>query len=174
MVPTAWKDGDGSFWVSFCSKFIQWNLPDRFTVEGLITLFIAIVFTLLVPPSAGDGRPLIGRGRWSYFTERESHIIRNRVLLDDPRKAQGHIQITGKDIWQTVKQPRIIQHVLVTLVAMTGFQGITQYTPSMIKALGFDAVKANALSSVPVYCSMVWLVILSYASWVSLSTISVE
>jgi hypothetical protein len=132
----------------------------------LITLFIGIVFTLLVPPSAGDGRPLIAGGRWSYFTERESHIIRNRVLLDDPRKATGHIQITGKDIWQTLKQGRIMQHVFLTLVSMTAFQGITQYTPSMIKALGFDAVKANALTSVPVYCSMVWLVILSYAWWV--------
>jgi hypothetical protein len=133
-------------------------------VEGLITLFIGIVFTLLVPPSAGDGRPLIAGGRWSYFTERESHIIRNRVLLDDPRKAKGHIQISGKDILQTVKQPRIMQHVFLTLVSMAGFQGITQYTPSMIKALGFDAVKANALTSVPVYCSMVWLIILSFAS----------
>jgi hypothetical protein len=140
------------------------TLSDGFAVEGLITLFVAIIFTLLVPPSAGDGRPLIAGGRWSYFTERESHIIRNRVLLDDPRKAQGHIQITGQDIWQTLKQPRILQHALVTLVAMTSFQGITQYTPSMIKGLGFDAVKANALTSVPVYCSMVWLLILSYAS----------
>lgn len=117
-----------------------------------------------MPPSAGDGRPLIAAGRWSYFTERESHIIRNRVLLDDPRKARGHIQIKGRDILNTLKQPRIIQHVFVTLVSMTAFQGITQYTPSMIKSLGFDAVKANALTSVPVYCSMVWLLILSYAA----------
>lgn len=159
-----WRDGGGSSWVSSCFDCIQWNPADLFTVEGLITLFIGIVFTLLVPPSAGDGRPLIGGGRWSYFTKRESHIIRNRVLLDDPRKARGHIQITGQDIWQTLKQPRIMQHVFLTLVAMSGFQGITQYTPSMIKALGFDAVKANALTSVPVYCSMVWLVILSFAS----------
>ncbi|CAG8238474.1 unnamed protein product [Penicillium salamii] len=135
-----------------------------FLVEGLITLFIGIIFTLLVPPSAGDGRPLVAAGRWSYFTERESHIIRNRVLLDDPRKARGHIQITGRDILKTLKEPRIMQHVFLTLVAMTSFQGITQYSPSMIKSLGFDAVKANALNSVPVYCSMVWLLILSIAS----------
>ena len=58
-----------------------------FLVEGLITLFIGIIFTLFVPPAAGDGRPLIAMGRWSYFTERESHIIRNRVLLG--RSSQG-------------------------------------------------------------------------------------
>ncbi|KAF7521602.1 hypothetical protein PCG10_008217 [Penicillium crustosum] len=143
-----------------------------FLVEGLITLFIAIVFTLFVPPSAGDGRPLIAFGRWSYFTERESHIIRNRVLLDDPRKAKGHIQISGSDIWQTVKQPRILQHVFVTLVSMTGFTGLTQYTPSMIKGLGFGAVKANALASVPVYCGMVWLIVLSYAAILNVGWLS--
>ncbi|KAJ5740047.1 hypothetical protein N7533_012831 [Penicillium manginii] len=135
-----------------------------FLVEGLLTLFIGIFFTLLVPPKVGDGRPLISFGRWSYFTERESHIIRNRVLLDDPQKAQGHIQITWSDIKNTVKQPRIMQHVFLTLVSMSGFQGVTQYTPSMIKALGFDSIKANALTSVPVYCSIVWLTILSFAS----------
>ncbi|KAJ5385833.1 hypothetical protein N7509_008374, partial [Penicillium cosmopolitanum] len=107
-----------------------------FLVEGLLTLFIGIFFTLLVPPKAGDGRPLIAFGRWSYFTERESHII----------------------------QPRIMQHVFLTLVSMSGFQGITQYTPSMIKSLGFDSIKANALTSVPVYCSIIWLTILSLAS----------
>jgi hypothetical protein len=57
-----------------------------------------------------------------------------------------------------------MQHVFLTLVSMSGFQGVTQYTPSMIKALGFDSIKANALTSVPVYCSIVWLTILSFAS----------
>lgn len=139
---------------------------DMGIVEGLLTLFIGIAFTLFVPPKAGDGRALIGFGRCSYFTERESHIIRNRVLLDDPGKAHGHIQISKTDIWHTLKQPRILQHVLVTLVSMTGFQGLTQYTPSMIKSMGFSAIRANALASVPVYCSIVWLTILSVSAYV--------
>ncbi|KAJ5924256.1 hypothetical protein N7466_008443 [Penicillium verhagenii] len=133
-----------------------------FLIEGLITLFIGIVFTLLVPPSVGDGRPLIAFGRWSYFTERESHIIRNRVLLDDPKKARGHIQISKSDVWKALKNPRIMQHVFITLVSMSAFQGLTQYTPTMIKSLGFSSIKANALSSVPVYCGIVWLTILSF------------
>jgi hypothetical protein len=47
---------------------------------------------------------------------------------------------------------------------MSGFSGLTQYTPSMIKSLGFGAVRANALASVPVYCSMIWLLALSFAA----------
>jgi hypothetical protein len=142
------------------------NIP---SVEGLITLFVGIVFTLLVPPKAGDGRPLISFGRWSYFTERESHIIRNRVLLDDPRKAHGHIRISRSDICKTLTQPRIMQHVFLTLVAMSGFQGLTQYTPSMIKSMGFSAIRANTLAAVPVYCSIVWLTALSVSAYVNVA-----
>ncbi|CEJ56776.1 Putative Permease of the major facilitator superfamily [Penicillium brasilianum] len=140
-----------------------------FLVEGVMTLVIGVIFTLLVPPSAGDGRALISFGRWSYFTERESHIIRNRVLLDDPRKARGHIQISRSDIWQTLKQPRIMQHVFLTLVAMSGFQGLTQYTPTLIKTMGFSSIRANVLASVPVYCGIVWLTALAVAAdWTNL------
>ncbi|KAL4790557.1 major facilitator superfamily domain-containing protein [Aspergillus venezuelensis] len=137
-----------------------------FLVEGVITLNIAIFFVLFVPPAAGNGRPLISSitGRWSYFTPRESHIATQRVLLDDPSKAKGYIKITGRDIWNTIRQPRVIQHFFITLVAMSGFQGLTQYTPSMIKSFGFGAVRANALASVPVYCGMLWILILSYLS----------
>ncbi|KAL4925258.1 major facilitator superfamily domain-containing protein [Aspergillus undulatus] len=135
-----------------------------FLIEGVITLTIAIIFVLFVPPKAGDGRPLISAGRWSYFTPRESHIATQRVLLDDRNKAAGDIKITGRDIWNTVRQPRVIQHFFITLVAMSGFQGLTQYTPSMIKSFGFGAVRANALASVPVYCGMLLILILSYLS----------
>ncbi|KAL2807943.1 major facilitator superfamily domain-containing protein [Aspergillus granulosus] len=133
-----------------------------FLVEGVITLFIGVIFVLLIPPKVGDGRPLVSGGRWSYFTPRESHIATQRVLLDDPRKATGHLKITGWDILKTIRQPRVIQHFFITLVAMSGFQGLTQYTPSLIKSFGFSAVRANALASVPVYCGMLWILILSY------------
>ncbi|OJJ87961.1 uncharacterized protein ASPGLDRAFT_64029 [Aspergillus glaucus CBS 516.65] len=113
---------------------------------------------------AGDGRPLISMGRWSYFTERESQVIRDRVILDDPLKVQGHIKITGRDIWDTIRKPNVIQHFMVSLVAMSAYQGLTHYTPSMIKSFGFDSVDANALASVPVYCSMVWTLVLAYLS----------
>lgn len=134
----------------------------RSIVEGLITIFAGIIFVLFLPPRVGDGRPLASFGRWSYFTDRESRVIKDRVILDDPIKARGHIRITGEDIIRTARNPRIIQHFFITLVSMSAVQGLTQYTPSMIKSLGFSAVRANALASVPVYCFMVLLVILSY------------
>ncbi|KAL4985333.1 major facilitator superfamily domain-containing protein [Aspergillus falconensis] len=123
-----------------------------FLVEGVMTLFIGKIFVSLVPPKAGDGRPLISsfNGRWSYLIPRESHIANSRI--------------TDRDIWNTVHRPRIIQHFFITLVAMSGTQGLTQYMPSMIKSFGFSAVRANALASVPAYCGMLWVLVLSYLS----------
>ena len=135
-------------------------------MEGLITIFAGFVFTLFIPPKAGDGRPLISGGRWSYFNKRESQIIRDRVLLDDPLKAQGHIKITGRDIWDTVRQANVIQHFFISLISMSAYQGLNHYTPSMIKSFGFGNVNANALASVPVYCSMVWTLALAYLAYV--------
>lgn len=135
-------------------------------MEGLITIFAGFIFTLFIPPKAGDGRPLISGGRWSYFTERESQIIRDRVVLDDPLKTQGHIKITGRDIWDTVRQANVLQHFFISLISMSAYQGLNHYTPSMIKSFGFGSVNANALASVPVYCSMVWTLALSYIAYV--------
>ncbi len=133
-----------------------------FLIDGLITIFIAFLFILFVPPSAGDGNALITFGKSNYFTERESHIIKNRVLLDDPQKARGKIHISGRDLLSVFKQPRVWVHVFITMLPMAAVQGLGTYTPSIIKSLGFGTVKANALSSVGIYCAIVFVAILSY------------
>ena len=135
-----------------------------FLIEGIITLVVAVIFNLFIPPKVGDGRPLAAFGRWSYFTERESHIIRTRVLLDDPKKSEGEISIKLSDLMDTWRQKRIWLHCLVTLTIMAAYGGLTTYTPSIIKSLGFDMVKANAMASVPTFISM--FVLLGFA-WLS-------
>ncbi|KAF4119412.1 Major Facilitator Superfamily [Geosmithia morbida] len=133
-----------------------------FLIEGLITLFIGFIFVFLIAPAVGDGRALITFGRWSYFTEREGQICRDRVLLDDPNKAKGHIRITWPDIKGTISQVRVWQHWFITLISMTAFQGLVQYTPTLIKSMGFTAVRANALTSVGPYIGIIWLTALSW------------
>ena len=135
-----------------------------FLIEGIITLIVAVIFNLFIPPKVGDGRPLASFGKWSYFTERESHIIRNRVLLDDPKKSKGEISIKWADLKHTWSQKRIWLHCLITLTIMAAYGGLTTYTPSIIKSLGFTMVKANAMASVPTFISM--FVLLGFA-WLS-------
>ncbi|PYI29487.1 hypothetical protein BP00DRAFT_448307 [Aspergillus indologenus CBS 114.80] len=49
-------------------------------------------------------------------------------------------------------------------VSMSALSGLTTYTPTLIKSFGYDAIHANVLASVPVYCSMVLTFTLAYLS----------
>lgn len=86
----------------------------------------------------------------------------NRVLLDDPQKARGKIHISGQDLISVFKQPRVWMHVFITMLPLAAVGALGTYTPSIIKSLGFGTVKANALSSVGIYCAIVFVAILSY------------
>ncbi|KAI1803998.1 putative allantoate permease [Daldinia bambusicola] len=119
-----------------------------FIVEGAITIGIGIIFILSLPPSVGNGSPLISFGRWSYFNRRESDILVRRVLLDDPAKATNNMRISGADAWATVSNPRILLHMIITMTAMIPMYAINTYGPSLVKSLGYGTVKANAMASI--------------------------
>ncbi|CAJ2504093.1 Uu.00g114870.m01.CDS01 [Anthostomella pinea] len=133
-----------------------------FIVEGAITVGVGLIFMLFLPPSVGNGSPLISFGRWSYFTPRESYIVARRVLLDDPTKTSGHLRITGSDVWETVKNPRIMLHILITTTATIPVNAINTYGPSVIKSLGYSTVRANAMASVGSFIAVVVVLILGW------------
>lgn len=138
------------------------------SVDGLITLAIGVVFTLTIPPAVGDGRSVVAQlcGR-NYFSERESHILTTRVLLDDPRKARGKIHISVTDILNTLTLPRLWVHVTISMIYMSAFVGLSMYAPSMFKSFGFDRIRANELASVGPYCALFLIGFLSYFRYVA-------
>ncbi|KAI1483471.1 putative allantoate permease [Daldinia eschscholtzii] len=133
-----------------------------FIVEGAITIGIGFIFILLLPPSVGNGSPLISFGRWSYFNKRESYILVRRVLLDDPAKATNNLRISGGDVWVIITNPRILLHMIITTTAMIPMYAINTYGPSVIKSLGYDTVKANAMASVGGFIGMIVTVFLGW------------
>lgn len=133
-----------------------------FIVEGCITISLGIFFALFLPPRVGDGRPLISGGKWSYFNSRESYILVRRVLLDDPAKTNNHLQISGRDIAKTVRNPRVLMHTLITLTATIPVSAINSYGPSVIKSFGYSTVKANAMASVGPFIAIMVVVALGW------------
>lgn len=117
---------------------------------------------------------MISGNRWSYFNEREKHIAVTRVLLDDPAKAKGQIEITGTDILSTMKQPRIWIHVLICLTSNIPVNSLQTYAPSIIKSLGFSKVAANALTSVPLFIAMLMVLTLSKIAYATICWGSIE
>lgn len=131
-------------------------------VEGVMTIGIGILFALFLPPRVDNGKPLIGGGKWSYFTSREQDILVRRVLLDDPAKTTSQVAISGRDVWRTVRNARILVHVLITLTSVVSVNAVQTYAPSIIKSLGFSAVHANALFSVGNFLAAVIVVLLGF------------
>ncbi|KAF7921135.1 uncharacterized protein EAE97_011403 [Botrytis byssoidea] len=119
-----------------------------FIIEGLITIGIGCIFILFLPPSVSNSSPLISAGKWSYFTPHEQYILVRRILLDDPAKTTGQLQISGREVLRTIRKPRILVHNLITLTSTISVSAVQGYGPSIIKSLGFRTVRANAMASV--------------------------
>jgi hypothetical protein len=88
-----------------------------FMLEGIFTICVGFVFLLLLPASPSNPSPIFFP-KWKYFSDRESHILHTRILIDDPNKARGGIRITGKDVLRTVTNWRLWPHLLITLTAL--------------------------------------------------------
>jgi predicted MFS family arabinose efflux permease len=84
------------------------------------------------------------------------------VLLDDPAKTTNNLRITAQDVLSTVKNPRILMHLLITLTATVSVNAINTYGPSVIKSLGYETVKANAMASVGGFMAVVMVVLLGW------------
>lgn len=146
--------------IEFCCCGLTQVIP--FAVEGAITIGIGIIFILFLPPSVRDTSPLISFGRWSYLNRRESYILVRRVILDDPAKSTNHLRISGSDVWATVKNPRILVHVVISMTATIPVTAINTYGPSVIKSLGYGAVRANAIASSGSFIAAIMTVFLGW------------
>ncbi|GAA5897685.1 hypothetical protein JCM6882_000068 [Rhodosporidiobolus microsporus] len=125
-----------------------------FIIEGLLAVGVAIFFFLVLPQSPQKPTPFLFP-RLNYFNERERHILAARVVHDDAQKAQSASRIGPKEVWKTVSNPRIWPHVLIAVSLIAPTSALGSYVPTLIKGFGFDKLKANALSSVAGWVSLV-------------------
>jgi hypothetical protein len=68
-------------------------------IEGLFTILVAGVFVMLFPGTPKKPKTLTGL---KYFPEREIHILRQRIRLDDPTSGTGRKTISLKELTTTV------------------------------------------------------------------------
>ncbi|GAA6007189.1 hypothetical protein JCM10207_001538 [Rhodosporidiobolus poonsookiae] len=125
-----------------------------FIIEGLLAVGVAFFFFLVLPQSPQQPTPFLFP-RLHYFNERQRHILATRVIVDDAAKAQSASRIGYKEVWATVSDPRVWPHVLIAVSLIAPTSALGSYVPTLIKGFGFDALKANALSSVAGWISLV-------------------
>ncbi|GAA5826393.1 hypothetical protein JCM11251_002348 [Rhodosporidiobolus azoricus] len=125
-----------------------------FIIEGILAIGVSIFFFLVLPQSPQQPTPFLFP-RLNYFTERQRHILAARVVHDDAQKAHSASKIGGSEVWATVSNPRVWPHVVIAISLIAPTSALGAYVPTLIKGFGFDKLKANALSSVSGWISLV-------------------
>jgi MFS family permease len=133
-----------------------------FLINGVMTIFIGILWLFFLPESPKKCSPLLFPNL-KYLDSDSSEIIHNSVLKDDGEKIKNNVRITAKDIINVFSDWRIWQHVLVTFIPMSA-STCSVYFPSIVKALGYTEIDANAMSSVGYFIAMPFQFALAYFS----------
>ncbi|KAI2609559.1 major facilitator superfamily domain-containing protein [Hypoxylon fragiforme] len=146
-----------------------------FLLEGLFTMVVSIMLFLLLPGSPDVPKPLGSKG-FIRFSESEQEVLQKRLELDDKERrpgAQGmHIPLSV--VWKTVRHYRRWPHYVSTFAVFSTWSPLTTYTPSIIMALGFDRITANALAAVGASLACVVVFLFAYFSdWTNKRGLSV-
>ncbi|KAM0522802.1 hypothetical protein D7B24_002753 [Verticillium nonalfalfae] len=116
-----------------------------FILEGIFTVLIGIGFLTTFPNKINDPVSILG---YRYFTEREAQIIYERVLRDDPTKAQPKRHVTWAEIKSTLTNWRLLPHLGFTIAGLAPPQAFGSYAPSLVVSFGFGRLESNALVSI--------------------------
>ncbi|KAH7043318.1 major facilitator superfamily domain-containing protein [Macrophomina phaseolina] len=117
-----------------------------FLLEGLLTLVIGLIAYILMPPGPTQTANW-ARGKEGWFSEREEIIMVNRVIREDPNKADMHNReaLTPKMLWQSLKDYDIWPLYLLGLTFQIPMTTPQNYLTLTLKSIGFDTFTTNLL-----------------------------
>lgn len=130
-------------------------------LEGLFTVLVAIIFLAVFPKEPGHPISFVGL---NIFNERETQIIVQRVLRDDPTKEKKTVNITKAEILAALGNWKVYPHLLCTLTALATNTTFSQYAPTLVSSFGFAKLRSNALVSVGSWIQVVLSVLVGYIS----------
>ncbi|CAO1624228.1 unnamed protein product [Parajaminaea phylloscopi] len=117
-----------------------------FLLEGLITLIVGLFSIVNMPAGPTQTKNWFYKKGW--FSEREEYIMVNRIIRDDPSKADMHnrqgIDFAGfkKTLWDYDLWP----FYALGLTFLIPSYPLSQYLTLQLKRLGFSTSLTNALS----------------------------
>ncbi|CEP23610.1 unnamed protein product [Cyberlindnera jadinii] len=131
-----------------------------FFIEGIVTIAVGVVLLFLLPKSTQDSSTFLLR-KWQLYTERERYILTQRLILDDPLKALDFKgKITVKDVGRALWQIRPWLHFFITITSLCITGPIGTYLPLIVRKMGYTQFRANAMSSIGTWISLVYLIII--------------
>ncbi|KXJ87920.1 major facilitator superfamily domain-containing protein [Microdochium bolleyi] len=138
-----------------------------FLIEGLITLCVISRWHSLIfymPASAVQTKTWFRPKGW--FTERETLIVVNRVLRDDPSKGDMHNRqaITPRRLWNALKDYHLWPIYALGLICYIPQAPPKTYNTLILRSLGFDTMTTNLLT---IPASVMHIITLLAVTWLS-------
>ncbi|KAF2847080.1 alternative sulfate transporter-like protein [Plenodomus tracheiphilus IPT5] len=120
-----------------------------FLLEGVFTMLVSITLLFLLPGTPDQPRPLLSPGL-IRFKETDRKALQRRLEADNSERKPGTqgLHIPLSIVWKTVKHYRRWPSFISTFAVFSTWSSLTTYTPSIIVALGFSRIEANALACV--------------------------
>jgi MFS family permease len=116
-----------------------------FIIEGMLTICVGVVFALMMPKAPGTPKNMLG---YTFFTERETYILVNRVILDDPAKLVKNKYVKWEELRSAFSRWYIYPQLLISFCCIAVISPLGSYGPSIIAGYGYERLQANALSSI--------------------------
>ncbi|KAJ3474129.1 hypothetical protein NLG97_g9977 [Lecanicillium saksenae] len=133
-----------------------------FILEGIFTILVSAAFLLLMPESVSKTRPM--HGMFDLFNEDERTVLARRIAGAGAPTREAKATMTLTAFRRTVLNVRPWLHLLLNAASIAPKGALQLYTPSIIKALGFDSIRANLLNAVSSFNVVVLSIAISLAS----------
>lgn len=134
-----------------------------FLIDGMFTIVAAILFFFILPKGCHDTRP--EHNMFSFFTKREQEILKHRILDDDPSKVSGDVfKVSRKQFIKALLTWRLWVHFAINVLSLAPKGALQVFGPKIIKSLGFNTYKANALNSVSSFACCILTFLICWAA----------
>ncbi|KAF8900139.1 major facilitator superfamily domain-containing protein [Gymnopilus junonius] len=119
-----------------------------FLMDGIITVAVAIGTWFYLPSNLIKTSGGL-RGRTPWFTAQQTQIAVTRLIRDDISKKSYDKTVKWSDIKDTLSDPGIVLHLIITSIGQTPNTPMYTYLPTVIKSFNFSVSIANALTAPP-------------------------
>lgn len=135
-----------------------------FMIEGAFTFCVGLFAYTAMVPSAVQSKSKFHPNGW--FTDRETSILVNRVLRDDPSKGDMHNRqpLSLVMVWKSFCDYDLWPIYAIGLIAYIPINTIQPYMTLTMKSMGFSTFDVNLLN-IPQY--VLHIIVLLSITWLS-------
>lgn len=133
-----------------------------FLIDGIITIFIGILWLFLLPESPGNPSSIL-LPQLRLISVETGKRIQQSIMDDDPEKKNSTMRISPKQVRNVLCNWRLWQHIIVSFIPLAA-TSMSVYFPTIVKQLGYTKYQANAMTSIGWFLAIPFQLALAYYS----------